>query len=179
MKQVIWTGIIAALLVTGCGTAEKTKDTMWRDNVSAQELVQTVADELGNDYRAEAELAPEFLDDWYGISDDMYEEYYGQTPMLPENTDSLIIVKAKQERLEDVENALDTYREAMMQDTLKDPANVAKVQASMIRTYGDYVCFVQLGDFYDGTEENEEELIESCREMNERALAVIEEELEK
>lgn len=182
MKKSILAGMAAVLLLTGCkagspGTENGTAS--WRNDVSTEALAGAVADELGEDYWADAELAPELLDDWYGISGDMYEEYYGQTPMISENVDSLIIVKAETERLEDVQNAFDTYREAMIQDTLQTPSNIAKIQASMIQTYGDYVCFVQLGGSMDGEGETEEKAVEACRKINERALTVIERELTK
>lgn len=172
----------AVVLLTGCKAGGSEADggtASWRNDVSTEALAGAVADELGEDYWADAELAPELLDDWYGISSDMYEEYYGQTPMISANVDSLIIVKAESERLEDVQNALDTYREAMIQDTFQYPSNIPKIQASMIQTYGDYVCFVQLGGSLEEVEGDEEKAVETCREMNERALAVIEKELTK
>lgn len=179
MKKGILAGMSAVLLLSGCGAVSGNGTAGWRNDVSAEALADAVAEELGEDYWADRELAPEFLDDWYGISGDMYEEYYGRTPMVPEYVDSLIIVKAESERLEDVQNALDTYREAMIQDTLQEPSNMPKLQASMIQTYGDYVCFVQLGGSLEEAEGDEEKALEACREMNERALAVIEKELKK
>lgn len=182
MKKGILAGMAAVMLITGCGpfgSAAGNGTAGWRDDVSAEALADAVADELGEAYWADARLAPERLDDWYGISDDMYEEYYGQIPVSSEHVDSLIIVKAESERLEDVQNALDTYREAMIQDTLQEPSNISKIQASMIRTYGDYVCFVQLGGSLEEAEGDTEKAIETCREMNERALSVIEKELTK
>ena len=116
-------------------------------------------------------------DDWYGISDDMYEEYYGQTPMISANVDALVVVKAAEGKLTDVEDALDTYRESMVQDTFQYPINIPKIQASEIRTFGNYVCFVQLGADMDGMEDDDEAAIKACQEMNGRALSVIEKEL--
>lgn len=182
MKRSILAGMAAVFLLTGCGSGSSGTENgteSFRNDVSAEALAGAVADELGEDYWADAELAPEYLDDWYGISGDMYEEYYGQIPMVSENVDALIIVKAETERLEDVQNAFDTYREAMIQDDLQTPSNIAKIQASMIQTYGNYVCFVQLGGSMDGEEGSGEKAVEACRKMNERALAVIETELTK
>lgn len=179
MKKCILAGMAAALLLTGCKAGGPGPGNgAWRSDAAAQDLVNAVSDELGDDYWPDAELAPEFLDDWYGISDDMYEEYYGQTSLSSENADALIVVKAEPERLEDVQNALDTYREAMRQDSLQYPSNMPKFQASVIRTYGNYVCFVQLGGALDGAGD-EEEAVAICASVNEQALAVIEKELTK
>lgn len=180
MKKWWLTVCMAVCVLAGCSRSDSTsgdREAGYRDDVSAQALVEAVASELGDDYWADAELPPEFLDDWYGISEDMYDEYYGQTPMVSANVDALIVVKAAEERLSDVEAALDTYRESMVQDTFQYPINIPKIQASVIRTFGDYVCFVQLGADMDGTEDDEEAAIRACQEMNERALSVIEKEL--
>ena len=62
----------------------------------------------------------------------------------------------------------------MIQDSLQYPMNIPKIQASIIRTFGDYVCFVQLGGSMEGMEDDEEAAVKACQEMNEKALSVIE-----
>ena len=178
MKKSLTAVMAAVCLLFGCGRADAEKEEPgYRDDVSAQALVEAVAQDLADEYWPDSTLAPEFLEDWYGISDEMYEEYYGQTPMISANVDALIIVKAAKERQEDVENALNTYKESMVQDTFQYPMNVPKIQAAQIRTYGNYVCFVQLGGSMENIEDNNEAAIEACQKVNERALAVIEGEL--
>lgn len=169
----------AVLILTGCGKDTSGTEGSIRNDVSAQTLVEAVASDLGDEYWADMDLAPEFLDDWYGISDEMYEEYYGQSPMISANVDTLIVVKAKDDYLDDVQNAFDTYREAMVQDSLQYPSNIPKIQASRIETFGNYVCFVQLGGSMNDEQDDEESMIQACQEMNEQALSVIEKELTK
>ncbi len=180
MKKWWLTVGITVCFLTGCSKTDTSAVDMeagYRDDVSPQTLVEAVASELGDDYWANAELSPEFLDDWYGIPDDMYEEYYGQTPMISANVDALIVVKAEEGKLTDVQDAFDTYRESMVQDTFQYPINIPKIQASEIRTFGNYVCFVQLGADMNGIEDDDEAAIKACQEMNGRALSVIEKEL--
>lgn len=172
---------LAVCLLAGCGAKNDSGEEgkSYRTDVSTQSLAEAVASELSDDYWPDMELAPELLDDWYGISDEMYEEFYGQTPMISANVDTLIVVQTAEGHLEDVENALNTYRESMVQDTLQYPINIPKIQASVVKTYGTYVCFVQLGADMDGIEGDDEAALEACQKMNERALAVIEEALIK
>lgn len=180
MKKWWLTTCVLICFLEGCSRKDVSPENTeagYRDDVSAQALAEAVASELGDDYWADAELPPELLDDWYGIPAELYDEYYGQTPMVSVNVDALIIVKAAEGKLEDVEAALDTYRESMVQDTFQYPVNIPKLQASEIRTFGDYVCFVQLGADMDGMEEDEEAAFRACQEMNGRALSVIEKEL--
>ena len=173
--------IFVVCLLMGCtrGNTHVEEETSGiRDDVSAKVLVEAVASELGDEYWADMELAPEYLEDWYGISSDLYEEYYGQTPMISANVDALIVVKAAEDKKEKVEDALRAYRDKLVNDTMQYPSNIPKIQASMIETYGNYVCFVQLGGSMNN-QEDEEEAMKVCMEANEQALSIIKKELTK
>ena len=177
----IWIMIFVVCLLMGCtrGHTHVEEETSGiRDDVSAKVLVEAVASELGDEYWADMELAPEYLEDWYGISSDLYEEYYGQTPMISANVDALIVVKAAEDKKEKVEEALRAYRDKLVNDTMQYPSNIPKIQASMIETYGNYVCFVQLGGSMNN-QEDEEEAMKVCMEANEQALSIIKKELTK
>lgn len=174
--------IMAISLLMGCGKKDSGAESSaadYRNDVSAQALVEAVAADLGEDYWANMEIPAEYLSDIYGVSADMYEEAYAQMPMISTNVDTLIVVKANEEYVEDVQNALNTYKEAMAQDTFQYPVNVPKIQASQVETFGNYVCFVQLGADMGGEMDDEEVMIKACQEMNGQALAVIEGELTK
>ncbi len=177
MKKSLTAALVAVCLLLGCGKGSDGTDgsgKSYRDDVSAQALVEAVASELAEDYWPDTTLAPEYLEELYGVSSELYEEYYGQTPMISANVDTLIVVKAQSEQKEKVEQSLKTYQEAMIQDSLQYPMNIPKIQASIIRTFGDYVCFVQLGGSMEGMEDDEEAAVKACQEMNEKALSVIE-----
>lgn len=173
--------LLAICLCMGCGSGNvhvENEEGGYRNDVSAKILVEAVAAELGEEYWADMELAPEYLEEWYHIPSDLYEEFYGQTPMISANVDALIVVKAKEEQVEKVEEALTAYREQLVEDTMQYPMNIPKIQASMVETYGNYVCFVQLGGSMKNQEE-EEAAMEACIEANEQALSVIQTELTK
>lgn len=173
--------LLAICLCMGCGSGNvhvEDEEGGYRNDVSAKILVEAVAAELGEEYWADMELAPEYLEEWYHIPSDLYEEFYGQTPMISANVDALIVIKAKEEQVEKVEEALTAYREQLVEDTMQYPMNIPKIQASMVETYGNYVCFVQLGGSMKNQEE-EEAAMEACIEANEQALSVIQTELTK
>lgn len=179
MKRCWFTAAVILCLLAGCGKKDPlTGEEGFRDDVSAEAIVSSVASELGDEYWADMELTPEYLEAWYGISDDMYEEYYGQSPMISANVDTLIVVKAREDKVSDVKDALAAYRDTMIKDTLQYPSNIPKIQASVVETYGNYVCFVQLGGSAV-EEEDEETALAACQEMNEQALSVIKRELTK
>lgn len=171
---------ISMAAASGCGRNNKDNsaagegtEAAYRNDVSAQELKAMVAEELGERYWPNMELGKEELDTLMGIKADYYEEAVAEMPMISTNVDTLIILKAKEGQLQAAEDALKAYRETLVNDTMQYPMNLGKIQASMVRTFGNYVCFVQLGgDAIDASEE--EEIIKKCQEDNEKALNIIE-----
>lgn len=139
-----------------------------------QQIKDAVVEVLGDDYWPDTAMPPEMLEGNFGISSDMYDDYLAESPMISTNVDTLLIIKAKDDKVEDVENALNDYRDTLVNDTMQYPMNLGKIQASRIERYGNYVCFVQLGA-EAGTIENQSEdaVINECREINELVLAVI------
>lgn len=133
-----------------------------------------VAEALGENYWPNMQISAEILESLYGVTSDMYEDYVAEMPMISANVDTLLIIKAKSDKVEAVEEALNNYREALVNDTMQYPMNLGKIQASRIETIGDYVCFVQLGGDTTAVEENgEEAVILHCQEQNELAIEVI------
>lgn len=164
------------------GTEQGAEDTTQVDDtqtnygvgVSLADVKAALVETLGDNYWPNTEIPADFLKDIYGISEDMYEEYYAEMPMISTNVDTVIIVKAKEDQITAVEDALNAYREVMVNDTMQYPMNVGKIQASRIETFGQYVCFVQLGaDTMEASETGDDAVIAQCQEANELALEVI------
>lgn len=143
----------------------------WSEEMQA--VKQAVVDTLGDNYWPDTPIVPEMLEGTYGITADMYEDYMAESPMISANVDTLILIKAKEDTVEAVEEALNAYREGLVNDTMQYPMNIGKIQASRIERIGNYVCFVQLGGDTD-TDASDEEVIAHCQEQNELAIAVIE-----
>ena len=162
---------------TGNTPAESTEPAQ---ESSLMYLRDAVAEALGEDYWPDSVMEPEYVQDLYGLKPDMYEDIFVETPMIGTNVDTLIIVQAKKDRVEDVEKALNTYREGEINNTMQYPMNIGKVQASRIETIDNYVLFIQLGgSSVDAEEEGEEKVMELSREQNEKALEAIRQALEE
>lgn len=170
---------------TSSQAGNNTGNTLAESTEPAQEsslmyLRDAVAEALGEDYWPDSVLEPEYVQDLYGLKPDMYEDIFVETPMIGTNVDTLIIVQAKKDRVEDVEKALNTYREGEINNTMQYPMNIGKVQASRIETIDNYVLFIQLGgSSVDAEEEGEEKVMELSREQNEKALEAIRQALEE
>ena len=136
-------------------------------------LKQAVVEALGTDnYWPDMPVDAEMVGAFYGIVPDMYDDYMAEIPMISANVDTLIIVKAKEDKVDAVEEALNTYREANINDTMQYPQNLGKIQASQVERIDNYVIFVQLGGFAID-EETEENVIAKCQEANKLAIDAI------
>lgn len=152
----------------------------YSQDITMQEIKDAVVEILAENYWPDMAIDATSLEEIYGITPDMYEDYLAECPMISVNVDTLIIVKAKEGQEEAVINALETYREKNISENIQYPMNLGKVQASRIEAYDNYVCFVQLGaDTTAAMDVSEEAVVDQCLEENERALDAIEKALLK
>lgn len=199
-KTILLLGLVCIFLLTSCGKKSEGEETKPQDGtanqtesatnptvnagqetgtgsnneVSMQDLRDAVIEVIGENYWPDTMLEEEMFADIYGVTSDMYEEFLAETPMIGTNVDTLIIVKAKEGQVSAVEDALNAYRDNLVNDTMQYPMNLGKIQASRIETFDNYVCFVQLGaDTTDLMEQGDDVVIEKCQEENEKALEAI------
>ena len=137
-------------------------------------LKSAVVGQLGDDYWPNMPLLPDMLEMSFGITSDMYDDYMAEMPMISANVDTLLIVRAKDDKVETVREALEAYRDVQINDAMQYPMNVGKVQASRIETIGNYVIFAQLGaDTQEASEEGDEAVIAKCQEVNDSVIETI------
>ena len=144
----------------------------WSEEMQA--LRDAVAAELGDDYWPNMEMPAEILKSQYGLTEDMYEDYMGEMPMMSAHVDTLLIVKAKEGQADEVKGVLEDYRINLLKNSMQYPMNMGKVQASKVDSEGDYVYFVLLGgDVTEVAEKGDEAVIAYCREQNERVIDIL------
>lgn len=139
------------------------------------DLRDLVAGLLGENYWPDTLFSGEELSERTGISEEMYDSFLAEYQHTGAGIDRMILIEAKEDQIENIENYLNEYRDVLLQIYEQQPQNRAKVFASRIETIDRYVCFVQLGaDLSAIKEKGEEEMIRHCQEENERALDIIE-----
>ena len=196
--KLLWMGVLLSLALAACGQeAEKddapsgggsveTEQTQDQEgettennegssaNVSMDDIKAAVVAALGEDYWPNMPIDEGFLSERYGVTEDMYDDFFGDIPMISTNVDSLIVIKAKEGQVDAVESALNNYRDNQVNDAFQYPQNMGKVQASRIEVIGNYVCYVQLGaDVIDIMDQGDDAVIEHCQEDNELAIEAI------
>lgn len=133
-----------------------------------------IVEALGDNYFPNMPLMPDMLEERYGITPDMYVDYFAEIPMISTNVDTLVIIKAKEDKVKEVEDALNAYRDVQVSNAFQYPRNIGIVQASRIERIGNYVCFAQLGGELTGVEENgEEAIILHCQDLNELVIEIL------
>ncbi len=145
----------------------------WTEEMQA--VRDAVAEKLGDSYWPNSPIMPDMLESIYGIAPDMYLDYFGEMPMISTNVDTLIVVRATEDKAQDVEDALLAYYDKNVNDSMQYPMNVGKIQAARVERVGDYVLFVQLGgDTTEVSAEGDQDLIIAhCKEVNELVIEII------
>ncbi|MCM1125650.1 MAG: DUF4358 domain-containing protein [Lachnospiraceae bacterium] len=139
------------------------------------ELRDAVVVMIGENYWPDTLLTREELAERTGISEDLYEDCLAEYQHTEAGVDMMILVEAKEESIEMVEDYLNQYREVLLRIYSGQPQNLAKVSASRMEIVDNYVCYVQLGADISNMEENGEEIMtDYCREVNEKVLDLIE-----
>jgi hypothetical protein len=157
---------------TATETGDDEGEVSWSEDM--QQLKDKITEALGDEYWPDMSLTPQMLEGVFGIGSDLYDDYLAEMPMMNVKVDTLLIIKAKNDKVEEVENILEDYREKLVNDSMQYPTNLGKVQASRIERIGNYVCFVQLGgSAVDLVEQGDEAVIAECLEQNELVLEVI------
>ena len=142
------------------------------------ELKENVKELLGDNYWPEVDLTKEELAQRIGIKEEMYVDFLAERQVLDAHIDTMIIVQAKEAYVGAVEQALEDYRTAIIEENSNHPQNLAKAKASRMETIDNYVCFVLLGaDTTAVAEQGEDKIIAFCQEENELALYVLEQDI--
>lgn len=145
----------------------------WTEEMEA--VKTAVINNLGEDYWPNMPLLPDMLEELVGISPDMYEDYFAEMPMISTNVDTLIVIKAVEEKADAVEDALLAYYDKNVGNTMQYPQNVGKIQAARVESIGNYVIFAQLGaDTTAISEDGDDEMIIThCQEVNDLVIEII------
>ncbi len=151
-------------------TTSAVNESGYKNDVSVKDIETAVAAALGENYFPEMEL--ETLEG-LGITADMYDEFIYKVPMISANVDTLIVVKAKEDKAADVEAKLNAFRDTNINDLLQYPMNLTKIQCSQVVTMGNYVMFVQFGAGL-GMDATDAAIANSDKELTDDELVQIE-----
>ena len=101
-----------------------------------------------------AAVDDQLLEEQMGISPDLYESYKGEIAGMMTNCDMLIVVKAKEGKVEDVKAALEAAKKAQAAQFENYPvmANDVRIEDSKVVENGRYVALLMVGVLTDDNE---------------------------
>lgn len=147
----------------------------WKTDVELSDVLEAVKQAYGNDYIPGMDYDAQAMEELFGIGKDQYEAFFAQGPMISVHVDTFIGVQAKAGQADAVEQALLDYQKQLIENSMQYPMNLAKVNASEVVRYGDYVFFVMLGTpDAEAEEKGEEEALESAKVNNQIGIDAIE-----
>lgn len=112
---------------------------------------------LGENYIPSAEIPADLLEEQYGLSPALYDRVLAEGPLMSAHVDLFIGVHASAGHTQQVLQALQAYRQKMLDNTMNYPQNALKIPATQVFAQGDYVFLVLLGAYPPVEQEMDDE----------------------
>lgn len=145
-KMMINAGLAISIVVLGCAIWVKlNKDT----SSLLYHAHAAVKEEYGDFYIPNKEIDVEVLASVYGLNMDDVDDYIAESAMMSTHVDVFIGIKAKKGKSEHIVKALESHRQKLYDELALDDAKRAKIQASKVTKFGDFVFFMVLGQNSD------------------------------
>lgn len=147
MKKIIsilMTILLVATMLVGCSNGNKEKESNGlKEGATLSDIVDKIQSDIG--IAMGSPVDDTMLKDIFGVNKEDVEEYAGQMSMVMTSSDTFLIVKAKEGKVEDIKTALENRRETIIQGQYL-PAEIEKANAGKVYTNGNYVALMVLGD---------------------------------
>lgn len=171
--SLVMVGVMAFSLVA-CSTKKDDQGTGNIKDVPVSEIQTAVKEAYGEAYVPSMDYDAQSLESIFGVKEDWYDEFIAQGPMMSAHVDTFVAIKAKEANVQDVVDALNSYREYLVNDSMQYPMNQIKIQASRVEQVGNYVFFILLGEIpTDVEEQGEDKMLEVAKEQTQIAVDTI------
>lgn len=155
---------------------DEDKDTSTASDPVLTSIYEEVKAAYGDNYLPSVTCDSDTTEAIYGINADWYEAAIVEVPLISTHVDTFMGFKAEEEDFDALLKAVTDYQDRLKADTMQYPSNQAKIQASRVVHYGDYVFFIMLG-IIDNEEQETEGLIKDYTAQNKIATDIIESQL--
>jgi hypothetical protein len=167
-------GILVLLTVLLMGACAKAPA---YDESDLEKAVTAVKTEFGEFYGPSQDITAQQLDEVMGIDPTWVKDFVAEGPMFSMSVDTFIAVLVEGDHVDEVKEALESYKLYQETEAFQYPMNMAKVKASEVVVRGNLVFFVMLGKYDDRTEATEEEYLTFAKNEVKRAVDAIDEAL--
>ena len=175
MKKVSLASLILAcgLIATGCGGDDNKENTnnptgnnveqsqtenAENYDISVTAILDKVKAAFGEDYLPNMPIEEEMVKETFKLDLGLVEEYVAEMPMNSFHPDKVLIVKAKEGKIDEVVAQLEATKTEMIENGTFYPANLEKVQSIKVVSKGNYAAFFMVGSSNNMSEDPEERL---------------------
>ena len=151
--------------------------------VDHNQMIQNVAQYLKETF--DATYAPDmqmqedeaYMKDELGLDASWYDAAYVEVPMMSFGADKFIMIHPTEGNLENVQNAMESYKQAQIEDTRQYPSTIPQRQAALVTTIGDYVCYMIftgfVGDLWEADTATQIQMYSDANEQVKQMIAAV------
>ena len=170
-KRMIWNtaAALAIVLIAGAIVVK------WKsDNTSLlYQAHGAIKETYGDFYIPNKEISLEALVFDYGLPMADAEDFIAECAMMTSNVDLFIGIKAHRDKGEVFANALESLKMEMVFNNRTNAAKLAKIKASEVYRFGDYVFFMVLGQNTDTIISDEAAYMDVAMKESEKGIAIL------
>lgn len=127
----------------------------------------------GEDYLPNMEIPAELLETVYGINPEYVAQVVAEQPMIGMHPDLFIGIEATEGNADAVEEALKSYQDYLINESMQYPMNLAKVSACEVLRYDNYVFLVMLGAINEDMDASEEDAAAFAKAEMQKAVEAL------
>ena len=145
-------------------------------NQMIQNVVQALKENYGPLYLPDMQMQEDemYMKDILGLDSSWYDAAVAEVPGMSFGVDKFIMIHPTEGNLENVQNAITAFQTAQVDSAVQYPVNLPKLQAAVVETIGDYVCYmIFTGTVDDMMYEEEAAAIEAYKEANDQAKQIV------
>jgi hypothetical protein len=150
MKKTVLSLLIGLLVLSGCAKAAYDKEDL-------DKAVLAIKEVYGENYYPSNKMDATLLEEIVKVKAEDVIDFYAEGPMMSFQVDTLIVIIAKEGKIEEVKKALEDYEYYLEHDAFNYPMNMPKINASQVIVKGNIVAFVLLGKADERLEASEAE----------------------
>lgn len=142
-----------------------------------QNVAQALKETYGILYAPDTQMQNDenYMKDTLGLDASWYDAAYVEIPGMSFGADKFVMIHPTEGNLENVQNALNAFKQTQIEDTFQYPSTLAQRQAAAVETIGDYVCYMIFTGSVGGDVmfEDEAAAIQAYTEANQQAKQIV------
>lgn len=161
--------LCTTLLLSGCGNKASS------NAKSVSEMAALIKSSMSFDYYPDMEADPEVLETIFGLTADMYDDYFCEMPAISVQSDTLLIVKPADGKKDAVLSALQSHLDYEQNEAMQYPVNAVQAKATEVYEADGYIYYLALFGDVSNAESDDNQLLSLCQDRTKEIEKIIDE----